>query len=181
MQPTIAKVYAQALYYTALEQEVLDQVHQGACYMVDCFAQTPHLVAYLNSPLVNHQAKAEACRKLLMGHSPLLANFLLLALRRERSTLLCTMVEQFLIFYKAKQHQCTARVTSAHPLTKPLKKALTAHIQQLTQCQEVVLATELDPSLLGGYILAVDGKQLDASLRTAIRQLRYLWQGSEKH
>jgi F-type H+-transporting ATPase subunit delta len=62
-------------------------------------------------------------------------------------------------------------VTSARPLTDQVRAELKHVLKQATNAHEVDLAERIDPSLLGGLIARTPDAQLDASVRTKLKQL----------
>ena len=65
-------------------------------------------------------------------------------------------------------------VTSSRKLNDDLRKELVATLQTATGAQRVELAEHLDPSLLGGLIARTPDHQMDASVRTKLKQLASL-------
>jgi F-type H+-transporting ATPase subunit delta len=50
-------------------------------------------------------------------------------------------------------------------------KKLTAEVKEITG-GEVVLATKVDPSLIGGFVLTIGDRQIDTSVATSLKKLR---------
>lgn len=65
-------------------------------------------------------------------------------------------------------------VTSARKLTDTLREDLKRTLKEATGASRVELAEHLDPSLLGGLIARTPDHQLDASVRTKLKQLASL-------
>jgi ATP synthase F1 delta subunit len=65
-------------------------------------------------------------------------------------------------------------VTSARKLTGALREDLKRILKESTGASRVELAEHLDPSLLGGLIARTPDHQLDASVRTKLKQLASL-------
>lgn len=62
-------------------------------------------------------------------------------------------------------------VTSARPLTDPVRKELKSLLKEVTDAKEVLLSESVDSSLIGGLIARTPDAQLDASVRTKLKQL----------
>jgi F-type H+-transporting ATPase subunit delta len=62
-------------------------------------------------------------------------------------------------------------VTSARPMTDQVKSELTRVLKDATAAKEVVLSESVDPSLVGGLVARTPDAQLDASVRTKLKQL----------
>ena len=64
------------------------------------------------------------------------------------------------------QLYCTQK--PSQELTKEFREV----IREKLGCQEVVLDIRIDPSLIGGYVLHVDGKIYDKSVKNALKSLQ---------
>ena len=65
-------------------------------------------------------------------------------------------------------------VTSARRLTESVRTELKHTLQAATHAKRVELAEHVDPSLLGGLVARTPDAQLDASVRTKLKQLASL-------
>ncbi len=62
-------------------------------------------------------------------------------------------------------------VTTARPLTDSLRTEIMREIAHATGAQDVVLSESTDADLLGGFIARTPDAELDASVRTKLKQL----------
>ena len=92
--------------------------------------------------------------------------------QRRREALLPAMAQAWLAQYDQHQGIKKAQVTTTFPLSDKLARQLQAMIQQMTPCQQVVLDQRIDPTLIGGYVLQVEDKRLDQSVRKKLRTLQ---------
>ena len=65
-------------------------------------------------------------------------------------------------------------VTSAHQLSDQVRSVLKATMREATGAQRVELTEHIDPALLGGLIARTPDAELDASVRTKLKQLASL-------
>ena len=75
--------------------------------------------------------------------------------------------------YKQSGH-LLVDVTSARKLTDTVRQELTATLKAATGASRVELFEHIDPALLGGLIARTPDQQLDASVRTKLKQLASL-------
>ena len=108
--------------------------------------------------------------------TPLTWAFLQLLLQKKRLPYLVPILDSFFAHYHTHQKAGRASLTVAHPLSAQEETKLSRAIKKLTGWQEVKLTVSRDPSLLGGYLLALDHKQLDLSLRGRLAALQRFWQ-----
>ena len=71
----------------------------------------------------------------------------------------------------ASEHIFNAKVTSAAPLTESEREKLKNKLETVYH-GTVHMTYEVDPSLLGGLIVDVDGKIMDGSLRQRLRDVK---------
>ncbi|HEY5668300.1 MAG TPA: ATP synthase F1 subunit delta [Candidatus Saccharimonadales bacterium] len=62
-------------------------------------------------------------------------------------------------------------VVSARPLQDQVRQELKRYLKEATNAREVDLTERTDPSLIGGLIARTPDAQLDASVRTKLKQL----------
>ncbi|HLZ14900.1 MAG TPA: F0F1 ATP synthase subunit delta [Candidatus Saccharimonadales bacterium] len=65
-------------------------------------------------------------------------------------------------------------VTSARKLSETVRASLKRTLQDATGAKRVELAEHLDPTLLGGLVARTPSHELDASVRTQLKQLASL-------
>lgn len=67
--------------------------------------------------------------------------------------------------------QVSATVRSAHPLPEALLEQVRALLTERYGIATVALETDVDPSLIGGAVVSLPGKELDLSVRRMLNQL----------
>ena len=72
----------------------------------------------------------------------------------------------------AERGQVVAEVITARQLGSELRTAIKQYVIDSSDAEHVSLDETVDESLLGGVIIRTPGRELDASLRTALRKLR---------
>ena len=65
----------------------------------------------------------------------------------------------------------TAKVTSATELTEEEKNALYEKLKKMSQ-KEIVIDYHLDKDILGGMIIEMDGKVIDASVKSRLKEVK---------
>ena len=98
-------------------------------------------------------------------------NLVVLLLRRGRIELLPRVAEEFARLDDLRNDVIHATATSAAPLGSDELRALTARLEQLTGGR-VELATDVDPSILGGVVVRLGDRLIDGSVRGRLERLR---------
>ena len=80
-------------------------------------------------------------------------------------------VKEYRALLAAKEAVITARVSSAVPLTEEESKALKQKLEKISG-QTVLLDRTVDPSLMGGVVVEMNGRVMDGSLRRRLRAVK---------
>ncbi len=170
---SVATRYAKALLQLALEKKVSERIHKDmVCFAQVCTANKS-LLNTLKSPVIKHDKKLAVLQAIFQNEvHALTLSFFTRVTQRHREALLPAMSQAFLAQYDQHQGIKKAQVTTTFPLSDKLTRQLRGIIQKITPCKQVVLDQRIDPSLIGGYVLQVEGKRLDQSLRKKLRTLK---------
>ena len=98
-------------------------------------------------------------------------NLARLLVRKSRTALAPSIAEQFRAMVQAQEGVQKAHATTAVPLTTAETEALAQRLQASTG-HPVELETDVDPELLGGVIVQIGDRLIDASVRGKLDSLR---------
>jgi F-type H+-transporting ATPase subunit delta len=98
-------------------------------------------------------------------------NLARLLVRKSRTALAPSIAEQFRAMVQAQQGVQKAHATTAVPLTSAETEALAQRLQVSTG-HPVELETDVDPDLLGGVVVQIGDRLIDASVRGKLDALR---------
>lgn len=171
-EPGLARRYAAALFESAKQQKLLDQVEADLGATVELLEHDPALRDFLLSPQVLDEHKEEMINRVLGSRlSPIVVNFLHLLLKKRRFDHLdeihASLIEQL------DEHRgiIKAGVTTAIELKQELKDKLRARLETTTR-KTVRLDCRLDPGILGGIVVVLGDQLLDASVQREVERLR---------
>lgn len=172
IQASLAGRYASALFDLASENGTVTAVESDLEQLSKALAESPEFASLTTNPKVSRSdsEKALAALAKAMKLSPLTANFLGVLANNRRLRELGNVIRAFRTIAAAQRGEVTAEVTSAHPLTdsqvETLRQKLTAR-----EGRTVKLTTRTDPDLLGGLVVTLGSKRIDASIRTRLNTL----------
>ena len=131
------------------------------------------LTRMLRSPVLtrDEQGKAVAALAERAGLSPLTRDFLGVVARNRRLFAVPEMIEAYLRNLAARRGEVTAVVTVAQPLDEARQAALTEQLRRAVGAR-VAIDIRVDPALLGGMIVKVGSRMVDASLSSRLQRLR---------
>ncbi len=170
MEVRIARRYAKALS-EVLPDERLEKVLEELKNLASLFDEKA--LRYLKSPVVPVEKKKELLSKILekVEISDELKKVLFLMAEKDRLGLLREFLSEFENFVDARLGVVKAEITSATELDEETLNKIKAKIEELFG-KKAEVSVKLDPSLIGGFVVKVADKVLDASIRTQLENLR---------
>jgi F-type H+-transporting ATPase subunit delta len=129
------------------------------------------LLDVLANPALPLDERQEVVDRVFADLSGPARNLVSLLVRRGRIEQLPRVAAEFGRLDDQRRGIVHATATSALPLTDTEVRALTARLEQMTG-GTVALETDVDESLLGGLIVRVGSRLIDASVRGRLERLR---------
>lgn len=170
---SLAKRYAKALAEVAAEADALESVGVELDRLAAYWHDEPAMAAFFGNPGILLSGKEQTLKTLIgrMGLSPLVGQFLMLLLGRDRMQALPSMARIYRGIMNRRLGRVEAAVTTAVPLSLDLQKRLRSRMADVLG-KSVILEPRVDPAVLGGMVVQVDSTVYDGSLRAQLRQLR---------
>ncbi|MGI3901167.1 MAG: F0F1 ATP synthase subunit delta [Janthinobacterium lividum] len=166
--------YASALFSLAKDSRSIDRV-AAELKSFDALVQAnPDLQLLVRSPAFSAEDQSRALKSILerAGISGLTANFLLLVAGKRRLFAVRTMIRGFLALDDADRGVSRAEVTVAEPLADDQLLALKQSLTEATGGKSVELAMKVDPEIIGGIIVRLGSRMVDASIKTKLNSIR---------
>jgi F-type H+-transporting ATPase subunit delta len=139
---------------------------------LDTLRANPTLKAVLKNPIIGPDKKAGILTDIFGQRiHPMIMTFFAIVVRKGRSEVLFETAKEFINAYNLRKNIVKATVTSAAPLNEQNKKEIEDVIRQATK-GEIILTANVDPSLIGGFVLKVGDRQFDTSISTQLNKLK---------
>ncbi len=167
----VARVYAEALFDSAKKAGKLDVIKEQLDQFADAMANDRELQLFFFSPYFSSAEKQEGLEKAVDGAEPELINFLGLLAEKHRMPAIFRIRARFDDLWATENKRLEVTVTSAVDLDPELVQRIGSEIESQTG-QTVDLQSNVDPDILGGLVLRVGNKVLDASVRNRLDKLR---------
>jgi len=167
----IAKVYSEALFDVAQEKGKLDEVREQLGQFADAVSEDSDLQVFFFSPYFSSAEKREGIEKAVSGADPELVNFLELLAEKHRMPALFRIRARFDELWDKANERLEVTVTSAVELDPSVVENIGAEIERKTG-KTIELRSEVDDSIIGGLVLQVGNRVLDASVRSRLDKLR---------
>lgn len=167
-----AKRYAKSLLSMALEQGAVDAVHADMLLVRQGVSDSSELKNLLTSPIIKSEKKTAILSEIFKGKiSDLSDKFIALVTSKGREALLPAIAVAYEEAYRTHKNISTVEVTSAIALSEDQKKKiLTIAAKQGVENAELV--EKVDPAIIGGFVMRMGDKQIDASISNRINTLK---------
>lgn len=167
-----AKRYAKSLLSMALEQGTVDAVRADMLLVRQGVTDSHDLKNLLTSPIIKAEKKIAILSEIFKGKiSELSDKFIALVVNKGREALLPIMADAYEEAYREHKNISTVEVTSAIALSDEQKKKILAlAAKQGVENAEVI--EKVDPALIGGFVMKMGDRQIDASISNRINTLK---------
>jgi F-type H+-transporting ATPase subunit delta len=168
---SVARRYARAIFAVAEEQGALDQI--GAeLQLLGVVAEDPQIAAALANPLLSATARRGLAGTIAenLKLSPATRNFISLLADHRRLDQLVGIAREFTRILDRRMNRVRATITSAAPLDDAQRRKLIAAFERKLG-RTVVAEMAVNPQLLGGVVVDVEGTVYDGSVRTQLQSL----------
>ena len=167
-QEQIGKRYAQSLFNQAALTQSVDEVHGAMNTIGGLIASLAPLSDFIHNPLIDGAERHKVLAAVFSGKVPdLVMKFLLFVSFKNRLNFLETIIESFDDIYLKAQHSVRARIVTALDIGDDEKKHVLQVLGQKYQ-KSIVAQWELNPSLIGGFKIFIEGKLHDSSFTSQL-------------
>jgi F-type H+-transporting ATPase subunit delta len=154
---------AQAANDTATWEAAIDQMAQ--------FMAEPEVKQVLENTRVAQDAKLQLIEAALNDLAPQPLNLARLLVRKKRTALAPEIAASFRAMVQELSGIQRVHASTAVPLTDTERIQLQARLRESTG-HEVVLETDVDPALIGGIVVQIGDRLIDASTRARLQLLK---------
>ena len=166
--------YASALFALAKDSGSIDEVAGELKGFDALVADNPDLQLLVRSPAFSAEDQTRALKAVLerAGIGGLTANFLLLVASKRRLFAVRSMIRAFLALDDADRGVSRAQVTVAEPLSDDHLAALKSSLAEATGGKSVEVDVKVDPAIIGGIVVRLGSRMVDASIKTKLNSIR---------
>lgn len=166
-----AEEYGRALYALAQEDGAVDAYLRTLEQIDDLLREQPAYKKLLDTPAIPTEEKLGLIDEAFGECEKNILNFMKILCEKHALFRLHDCVRAYVKLYQEEHAVSEATCITAQPITEAQKSALIRRLSDMTG-KQVALTCQVDPSLIGGIVLLVDGKQLDGSVRTRLDTFR---------
>lgn len=164
--------YAKALIDLSTERGELEKVYADMNYVLAVCNASRDFTMLLGSPIVKSDKKISILREIFRSNTTAITlTFMEILARKRRESLLGPIAQEFIAQYKQNKKILTAVITTAEGLDETIRKKVYDLVKK-GSAGEVELVEKINKDLIGGFILRIGDKQVDASLLRQLKNLR---------
>jgi F-type H+-transporting ATPase subunit delta len=167
-----ASRYAKALLGLASERDELVRVESELHMISTLVDESREFELLLTSPVIKPDKKKAVLKAIFKdGLCELTFKFINILVTKGRESLLPSIVQEALSQLRIMKNIQVVEVKTTTPLDDASRSNILAEVAKLHD-GEVELTETIDADLLGGFILRMDDKQIDASIKRQLNTLR---------
>ncbi len=172
--PRLATRYAKSLLDLAVERNSVEAVLKDMQFLNSICAQSNEFAVMLRSPVISGDKKISVVNEVLKGSqiNELTYAFIKLLVTKGRESNLTEIAPAFITQYNTLRNIRIVKLTTAVPIPESLKASIQAKVLSFMPKDTVELKAEVDEHLIGGFVLEVEDKLFDASVRKSLNEIR---------
>jgi F-type H+-transporting ATPase subunit delta len=134
----------------------------------------------LESPIIHSKKKYKVISSITKGNiSKVTDSFIKLLCNKNREANLPVIVTSFIEQFNSIRGLHFATLTTAAPISKELINSFVSKIKASTSYDHVQLETVVDNKIIGGFILEMEGKLIDNSIRRNLHDVKKQFQNND--
>ena len=169
---TTSKEYAQALFELSAAENGTEETLAGLDLVRGLMAESPEYRAMLASPAIPREERVRALESALRGRIPdILLGVLRMMISRGHIGALNDMARFYEELAREYRGEAVATVTSAIALDAEELETLRAGLEKKFN-RKVTLRCAVDPALIGGMRVEIEGRVIDGSIRNKLDKIK---------
>ncbi len=171
LDDSVAERYAEAFFSVAGEHEKVDIWKEQLSNIVTTVSRVPFLDKIMKYPFALKSEKRDIFTKVFSSQvDQQVLNFIYLIIDHDRGAYLKLIYEKYAECIRKSRNRLLAEITSAKELSMQEESRLISAISK-REGRTIEASFKVDPSLIGGVIVKIEGKIIDGSLRKSLRDL----------
>ena len=167
----ISMRYARALLKSATDQKQEDAVYQDMMTVAKSYLEVPALRHTIDNPMLSKDKK-EALLIVAAGEKPcqLTKAFIALVLKEDRENVMQFMANSYITLYRKQKNVIRGKLITAARVSAETEQKMRQMVESKTN-GTVEFETEVNPDIIGGFILEYDTFRMDASVKSKLNNI----------
>ena len=167
--------YAKSLLNLSIKQNCLDKTLVDMNYIKEVCSKNKDLVLLLKSPVVKTDKKTLILSSIFSTSvSEITMSFIAIITNKKREMYLQGIAESFISLYKNYSNIETVTITTPQPLDEKTKLEVLEFVKKNGK-KNIEMKELINQELIGGMIIKIGDKELDASILRKIKNLKKLF------
>ena len=163
--------YARALLKSATDAKIEEAVYTEMQQLARSYVEVPQLRFTIDNPMLSKEKK-ETLLLTAVGKKPsaLTKTFIQLVLREDRESVMQFIANSYVTLYRQQKNIIRGRLITAAQVTPATEQKMRQMVESKTN-GTVEFETEVNPDIIGGFILEYDTYRMDASVKTKLNSI----------
>lgn len=163
--------YARAAFELARENGLLEELRADMHLIMQVMNENPELRKVLENPVIPPSGKRSVFREIFRTKvQEMTLRFIDMILLNNRETFIPDIARRFFTLYRGEAGITEVRLTTAAELEDEVREKIESLLAG--KYGKVDITAAVNPSIIGGFILRVDDRMLDASVLSQLKKLR---------
>ena len=164
--------YARALLKSATEAKIEAQVYQDMQLLAKSYIDVPALRQTIDNPMLAKEKKQMLLHTAIGGEraSALSKSFVALVLKEGRESMIQFMANSYVTLYRQQKNIILGKLTTATRVSATMEQKMRKVVEAKTQ-GTVEFETQVDPDIIGGFVLEYDTYRMDASVKSRLNDI----------
>ena len=172
MTGSIEKIYSEALFEIAEEDNSAKNLLDELNSLSDIFKDNPEFSKLLSAPTVSMNEKISVVKNIFGGKiSETALNFICVLTEKNRASYLPKIADSFRKLYNDKNNIVEIKVTTCVSLTAILRDKLKAKLESVYN-KTVIMKEFVDEKLIGGIVINYGNTMIDGSVKSKLERMQ---------
>ncbi len=178
--PRLAGRYAKSLIDLATELNQVDIIYADMKFIQSICKSNPDFVNVLRSPIIKPGTKERIIESITNGRVNLTTgSFIGLLVRKGREINLPEIADAFIAQFNQLREIHQLKITTAVAISESVKSEIVNKVKASTSLQNIEIETAVDEELIGGFVLEMEGKLIDASILRDLNDIKKQFMDNE--
>ena len=163
--------YARALLKSATDAKIEEAVYTEMQQLARSYVEVPQLRFTIDNPMLSKEKK-ETLLLTAVGKKPsaLTKTFIQLVLKEDRENVMQFIANSYVTLYRQQKNIIRGRLITAAQVTPATEQKMRQMVESKTN-GTVEFETEVNPDIIGGFILEYDTYRMDASVKSKLNSI----------
>ncbi|MBR1427681.1 MAG: F0F1 ATP synthase subunit delta [Prevotella sp.] len=163
--------YARALLKSASELKLESAVYNDMLSLAESYVRVPQLRFTIDNPMLAKDTKKQLlCTACGENRTEVTERFISLVLKEDRESIMQFMANSYITLYRQQKNVIRGRLITATAVSPATEQRMRQMVESRTN-GNVEFETEVNPDIIGGFILEYDTYRMDASVKNKLHSI----------